>query len=204
MRKSNISDEEQINYRDIWSASTTLGFTPYGIDACKELIGFRIDINDNGLQPCFHKDDLNIFNESVYHQVLSKISMFTDPGYSKVYESWTTTDEKLAKVISQVQDEHLVRSHNENTWDQPRYISSLDSSAILTFTQAAIYLGISLDELDEIVRNGLVFSKHLNDDTESHWIFKKSWLDDYKEVKKSRPATMLIAPISWIKALFMS
>ncbi|NQT64156.1 MAG: hypothetical protein HQ556_14450 [Candidatus Marinimicrobia bacterium] len=205
MTKSNIADNEKSSYLNIWDASAQVGFSTYGIDACKELIGFRVDVNDKGIQPMFHNEDIRLFKDSVCHQVLSKIDLFTDSDYSRGYQDWTSTDEKLAKVISRVQDEHLIRMHNENTWDQPRYISSLDSSAILTYSQAAIYLDISPDELDEIVRGGLLFSKRLTDETGSYWIFKKSWLDDYKNVKKSKLVVMrLKALVSWFKALLMS
>ena len=188
MSNSTISATERNDYWDIEYAASHIGFSSYGIDACKELIGFRIETVDNQIQPVFYEDDLEHFKKSVYYQVLSKIDLFTDSDYSYNYEPSLPADEKLTQVIDRVQEQHLLRTHKDANWDKFKVISCGIDSGLLSYAQAASYLGnIPLDELDEIILNGKLFSKRLTDSSGTYWIFKKVWLDDYKALVKSEP-----------------
>lgn len=180
MLKSTISAEERDNYLNIRLASSRVGLSSYGLDACKELIGFRLDYEDKQLQPVFHEDDLKLFKGSVYHQVLSKIDLFTDYSYSSSHEAEIQPDEKLNAVINHAKEQHLLSLHKEATWNKFNYLSCTKDQDTLTYAQAAIYLGnIPFDELDELVFTGKLFSKRLTDPTGTYWLFKKSSCDDY-------------------------
>jgi len=188
MSKSTISATERIDYLDLQYAASRIGLSSYGIDAAKELIGFRIETGDNQVQPVFHKDDLEHFKKSVYYQVLSKIDLFTDSDYSYNYEPSLLADEKLTEVINRVQEQHLLRTHKEANWDKFKVISCCKASELLSYAQAASYLGnIPLDELDELIFTGKIFSKRLSDSTGTYWIFKKVWLEEYKALVYSEP-----------------
>ena len=186
MNNSTISATELNDYWGIQYAASRTGFSSYGIDAAKELIGFRIETVDNKIQPVFHKDDIEQFKKSVYYQVLSKYDLFTDSEYSYNYEPFLSADEKVTEVINRVQEQHLLKSHKEANWDRFKVISCCKDSELLSYAQAACYLGdISLDELDELIFSGKIFSKRLSDSTGTYWLFKKVWLEEYKALLNS-------------------